>query len=149
VRRRRRLELAHERVDRAEDEGRREVDALVAMKEPLLDARLQRTQVDAVRRRLELPEVEPVRPRQEPVAVRPDAQQQIQEPGRGPAEAKRTQPAKDAIRPWLAERAAAEALRQLEEDLPVGEVVLATLDHGGRPAGDVAHAERAEEQVDV
>src|SRR5438552_18022288 len=125
------------------------MDAFVLVEETLLDPRLERTEIDAVRRGFQLREVQTVRPRQVAVAVRAKSKEQAQKPGRRPAHAERPQPAERPVEPWVAERAAAEALGELEQDLPVGALVGRLLDDRRRPAGDVPNAERREQQIDV
>ncbi len=67
-----RVESVLEGGNRLQHAGRGEVDALVPVVEPSLDARLERAEVDAVGRGLELLEAEPIRPREEAVAVGPE-----------------------------------------------------------------------------
>jgi hypothetical protein len=62
------------------DRGRGQLDHPALGMDHLLEPRLERPQIDPVRRRLDLGEREPVRPPPEAVAVRPDAQQHVHEP---------------------------------------------------------------------
>ena len=144
-----RLDVALERGDRLQHARRRQMDVLVPVKQALLYPGSERTQIDAVGRSLQLLETETVRPREEAIPVGAEPQDQIQEPRRRPAHAEGTEPAERPVDPRLAERATAQALRQLEHDLPVGELAFISLDDRGRPARDVPHGNRVEQQIDV
>src|SRR5207244_5697135 len=113
---------------------------LVPVVQAPVHARLERTQIDAVRRGLELSETETVRPREKAVPVRPEPQDQVQEPRRSPAHTERAQPAERPVDPGLAQRAAPPSLGQLEHDLPVGERTVISSHYGRPPAREVARA---------
>jgi hypothetical protein len=109
-----------------------------------LDARLERAEVRSRAARPRAFQVEAVRPREEAVAIRPRRRRRF----RNPVGVQRTPSGrsqrKRAVHPGFTERATAEPLGELEQDLPVGELATLALDHRRRPARDVAHREPGE-----
>ncbi len=138
-----------QRVELVEERARADVDAPVAMEDPALDAFLESAEVDAVRRPPQLLHRKSLRPRHETVAVRAEPQQQVRGRGRVPAPAGAAPGAVERIERFHAERTAAEAQRELVQDLPVGAFVARARHDRRGPARDVAQRERRGDRVDV
>ena len=87
-----------------------EVHAAVAVEDPARQPRLERAEVDAVRRRRQLLAVETGRPRQKAIAVGAGAERQLHGRVRVPAVAESRRERVAAVEPDVAGRAAAEPL---------------------------------------